>query len=210
MCPDCWRFCWFCQGKGKLNTYWLVGHRNYSVQNDSLVCNWNPNMARKKKMAAGSEVSVGNVSINITKTLSITELLYFVKLLSFTKYLSRYCMFIYMFYLPNTRTFSRRWRCRAWVTTPPPRRCPSPPQRTPGPPRCLGPTDPVWAWRPRWSRTAAATAPWAPWSGGCRAAMTAPCPATGQTWPADWFTGTGDAVTMATDVKQWDCVVVVI
>ncbi|XP_013880213.1 uncharacterized protein LOC106529357 [Austrofundulus limnaeus] len=53
------------KGKGKLNTYWLVGHRNYSVQNDSLVCNWNPNMARKKKMAAGSEVSVGNSSVTV-------------------------------------------------------------------------------------------------------------------------------------------------
>lgn len=50
------------QGKGKMNTYWLIGHKNYSVQNDSLVCHWNPNMARKKKTVAGSEVSVGNVS----------------------------------------------------------------------------------------------------------------------------------------------------
>lgn len=53
-------FLW--QGKGKMNTYWLIGHKNYSVQNDSLVCHWNPNMARKKKTVAGSEVSVGNVS----------------------------------------------------------------------------------------------------------------------------------------------------
>ncbi|XP_018557047.2 receptor-type guanylate cyclase gcy-4 isoform X2 [Lates calcarifer] len=50
------------KGKGKMNTYWLIGHKNYSVQNDSLVCHWNPNMARKKKTAAGSEVSVGTVS----------------------------------------------------------------------------------------------------------------------------------------------------
>ncbi|AWP09399.1 putative soluble guanylate cyclase gcy-31-like [Scophthalmus maximus] len=50
------------KGKGKMNTYWLMGHKNYSVQNDSLVCHWNPNMARKKKTAAGSEVSVGTVS----------------------------------------------------------------------------------------------------------------------------------------------------
>lgn len=50
------------QGKGKMNTYWLIGHKNYSVQNDSLVCHWNPSKARKKKMAAGSEVSVSNVS----------------------------------------------------------------------------------------------------------------------------------------------------
>uniref|UniRef100_A0A3B4T9I1 guanylate cyclase n=1 Tax=Seriola dumerili TaxID=41447 RepID=A0A3B4T9I1_SERDU len=50
------------KGKGRLNTYWLIGHKNYSVQNDSLVCHWNPNMARKKKTVAGSEVSVGTVS----------------------------------------------------------------------------------------------------------------------------------------------------
>ncbi len=50
------------QGKGKMNTYWLIGHKNYSVQNDSLVCHWNPGMGKKKKTVAGSEVSVGNVS----------------------------------------------------------------------------------------------------------------------------------------------------
>ncbi|XP_016518045.1 atrial natriuretic peptide receptor 1 [Poecilia formosa] len=53
------------KGKGKMNTYWLVGHKNYSVQNDSLVCNWNPNMARKKKMVAGSQASVGNSSVTV-------------------------------------------------------------------------------------------------------------------------------------------------
>lgn len=51
-----------------MNTYWLIGHKNYSVQNDSLVCHWNPSMARKKKAAAAaaaaaeSEASVSNVS----------------------------------------------------------------------------------------------------------------------------------------------------
>ncbi|XP_041655601.1 receptor-type guanylate cyclase gcy-18 [Cheilinus undulatus] len=53
------------KGKGKMNTYWLVGHKNYSVQNDSLVCHWNPNMARKKKTVAGSDVSVGNSSVTV-------------------------------------------------------------------------------------------------------------------------------------------------
>ncbi|KAM4737844.1 uncharacterized protein FYW61_005179 isoform 2-T2 [Anableps anableps] len=53
------------KGKGKMNTYWLVGHKNYSVQNDSLVCNWNPNMARKKKAVAGSQASVGNSSVTV-------------------------------------------------------------------------------------------------------------------------------------------------
>ncbi|KAI7789930.1 putative guanylate cyclase receptor-type gcy-1-like, partial [Triplophysa rosa] len=45
------------KGKGKMNTYWLIGHKNYSVQNDSLVCHWNPNISRKKKPPAGSNVS---------------------------------------------------------------------------------------------------------------------------------------------------------
>ncbi|KAL8198275.1 UNVERIFIED_CONTAM: hypothetical protein K2H54_003324 [Gekko kuhli] len=36
------------KGKGKMNTYWLLGNKNYSVQNDSLVCHWNPGMSRKK------------------------------------------------------------------------------------------------------------------------------------------------------------------
>ncbi|XP_022074322.2 uncharacterized protein LOC110968683 [Acanthochromis polyacanthus] len=50
------------KGKGKMSTYWLVGHKNYSVQNDSLVCHWNPGKNRKKKTVADSQVSVGNVS----------------------------------------------------------------------------------------------------------------------------------------------------
>ncbi|XP_040049085.2 uncharacterized protein LOC120829208 isoform X3 [Gasterosteus aculeatus] len=53
------------KGKGKMNTYWLVGHKNYSVQNDSLVCHWNPNKARKKKILAGSDVSVDNSSVTV-------------------------------------------------------------------------------------------------------------------------------------------------
>nr|XP_046254058.1 uncharacterized protein LOC124063934 [Scatophagus argus] len=53
------------KGKGKMNTYWLIGHKNYSVQNDSLVCHWNPSMAKKKKTVAGSEVSVGNSSVTV-------------------------------------------------------------------------------------------------------------------------------------------------
>ncbi|XP_040009726.1 receptor-type guanylate cyclase daf-11 [Xiphias gladius] len=53
------------KGKGKMNTYWLIGHKNYSVQNDSLVCHWNPNMARKKRTVAGSEVSVSTSSVTV-------------------------------------------------------------------------------------------------------------------------------------------------
>ncbi|XP_058641293.1 adenylate cyclase type 2 isoform X2 [Onychostoma macrolepis] len=49
------------KGKGKMNTYWLIGHKNYSVQNDSLVCHWNPNISRKKKTPVGSNVSIENV-----------------------------------------------------------------------------------------------------------------------------------------------------
>lgn len=45
------------QGKGKMKTYWLLGNKNYSVQNDSLVCHWNPAISKKKKM----ESSQGSV-----------------------------------------------------------------------------------------------------------------------------------------------------
>ncbi|XP_057716108.1 uncharacterized protein LOC130931368 isoform X2 [Corythoichthys intestinalis] len=53
------------KGKGKMNTYWLIGHKNFSVQNDSLVCHWNPNMARKKKTLASSDVSIGHSSATV-------------------------------------------------------------------------------------------------------------------------------------------------
>ncbi|XP_062854829.1 uncharacterized protein LOC134318019 [Trichomycterus rosablanca] len=53
------------KGKGKMNTYWLIGHKNYSVQNDSLVCHWNPNLARKKKTLIGSNVSMANSTITV-------------------------------------------------------------------------------------------------------------------------------------------------
>ncbi|XP_061457300.1 speract receptor-like [Rhineura floridana] len=36
------------KGKGKMKTYWLLGNKNYSVQNDSLVCHWNPALSQKK------------------------------------------------------------------------------------------------------------------------------------------------------------------
>ena len=61
-----------------MNTYWLVGHKNYSVQNDSLVCHWNPNLARKKKPVANSRGSVANVGIitlTHTYTNTITQLI---------------------------------------------------------------------------------------------------------------------------------------
>ncbi|XP_075462635.1 atrial natriuretic peptide receptor 1-like [Ascaphus truei] len=45
------------KGKGKMKTYWLLGNKNYSVQNDSLVCHWNPEIARRKKL----ESSMGSV-----------------------------------------------------------------------------------------------------------------------------------------------------
>ncbi|CAH2320530.1 atrial natriuretic peptide receptor 2-like [Pelobates cultripes] len=45
------------KGKGKMKTYWLIGNKNYSVQNDSLVCHWNPEISRKKKL----ELSLGSV-----------------------------------------------------------------------------------------------------------------------------------------------------
>ncbi|KAL1269257.1 hypothetical protein QQF64_031546 [Cirrhinus molitorella] len=53
------------KGKGKMDTYWLIGHKNYSVQNDSLVCHWNPNISRKKKAPVGSNVSIENSIITV-------------------------------------------------------------------------------------------------------------------------------------------------
>ncbi|XP_077455500.1 uncharacterized protein LOC144073500 [Stigmatopora argus] len=53
------------KGKGKMNTYWLIGHKNFSVQNDSLVCHWNPNKARKKKTEASSDASIGHSSVTV-------------------------------------------------------------------------------------------------------------------------------------------------
>ncbi|XP_078497025.1 retinal guanylyl cyclase 1-like [Lissotriton helveticus] len=38
------------KGKGKMKTYWLIGNKNYSVQNNSLVCHWNPAISRQKKL----------------------------------------------------------------------------------------------------------------------------------------------------------------
>ncbi|CAB1329615.1 unnamed protein product, partial [Coregonus sp. 'balchen'] len=53
------------KGKGKMNTYWLIGHKNYSVQNDSLVCHWNPNLARKKYTLVGSDISMANSCVTV-------------------------------------------------------------------------------------------------------------------------------------------------
>ncbi|KAJ8388060.1 hypothetical protein AAFF_G00146780 [Aldrovandia affinis] len=51
------------KGKGKMKTYWLIGHKNYSVQNDSLVCHWNPGLSRKKKrVGPGSSASIEHSS----------------------------------------------------------------------------------------------------------------------------------------------------
>lgn len=49
-----------------MNTYWLLGHKNYSVQNDSLVCHWNPGRARRKKAeesAAGSSAAAKGLQV---------------------------------------------------------------------------------------------------------------------------------------------------
>ncbi|GCB76520.1 hypothetical protein scyTo_0018350 [Scyliorhinus torazame] len=43
------------KGRGKMKTYWLIGNKNYSVQNDSLVCHWNPRI--KKKNENGDSMS---------------------------------------------------------------------------------------------------------------------------------------------------------
>ncbi|KPP59763.1 hypothetical protein Z043_122285 [Scleropages formosus] len=53
------------KGKGKMKTYWLIGHKNYSVQNDSLVCHWNPGLSKKKTTPVGSNVSMGQSDSSI-------------------------------------------------------------------------------------------------------------------------------------------------
>jgi len=35
-----------------MKTYWLLGNKNYSVQNDSLVCHWNPAVSKGRKMGS--------------------------------------------------------------------------------------------------------------------------------------------------------------
>ncbi|XP_034974728.1 speract receptor-like [Zootoca vivipara] len=52
------------KGKGKMKTYWLLGNKNYSVQNDSLVCHWNPGLSQKKRM----ELSLASIQKSSTGT----------------------------------------------------------------------------------------------------------------------------------------------
>ncbi|XP_075046338.1 uncharacterized protein LOC142107084 [Mixophyes fleayi] len=53
------------KGKGKMKTYWLIGNKNYSVQNDSLVCHWNPEISRRKKLESGMGSGHQSLSSNI-------------------------------------------------------------------------------------------------------------------------------------------------
>ncbi|XP_056398417.1 uncharacterized protein LOC130293588 isoform X2 [Hyla sarda] len=53
------------KGKGKMKTYWLIGNKNYSVQNDSLVCHWNPEISRRKKMESSLGSGLQSLSSNI-------------------------------------------------------------------------------------------------------------------------------------------------
>ncbi|XP_077313864.1 atrial natriuretic peptide receptor 1-like [Lithobates pipiens] len=53
------------KGKGKMKTYWLLGNKNYSVQNDSLVCHWNPNMSRRKKVDSSLGSGLQSLSSNV-------------------------------------------------------------------------------------------------------------------------------------------------
>ncbi|XP_060615158.2 uncharacterized protein [Anolis sagrei] len=46
------------KGKGKMQTYWLLGSKNHSVQNDSLVCHWNPGLSREAAKGERSRTSV--------------------------------------------------------------------------------------------------------------------------------------------------------
>ncbi|KAM3922699.1 uncharacterized protein RB166_011812 [Leptodactylus fuscus] len=53
------------KGKGKMKTYWLIGNKNYSVQNDSLVCHWNPEISRRKKLESSLGSGHQSISSNI-------------------------------------------------------------------------------------------------------------------------------------------------
>ncbi|XP_069774810.1 uncharacterized protein [Narcine bancroftii] len=56
------------KGKGKMKTYWLIGNKNYSVQNDSLVCHRNPRI--KKRNENGESMS----SVQQSGTSSTTQI----------------------------------------------------------------------------------------------------------------------------------------
>ncbi|XP_062822786.1 uncharacterized protein LOC103282148 isoform X2 [Anolis carolinensis] len=45
------------KGKGRMQTYWLLGSKNHSVQNDSLVCHWNPGLSREAAKGERSRAS---------------------------------------------------------------------------------------------------------------------------------------------------------
>ncbi|XP_074414789.1 uncharacterized protein LOC113460010 isoform X2 [Zonotrichia albicollis] len=66
------------KGKGKMKTYWLLGNKNYSVQNDSLVCHWNPAIPRKKQMGSSQgsvqQAAVGAAGAAQSPALSRAEL----------------------------------------------------------------------------------------------------------------------------------------
>ncbi|KAM4014864.1 uncharacterized protein ACNLHF_001600 [Anomaloglossus baeobatrachus] len=53
------------KGKGKMKTYWLIGNKNYSVQNDSLVCHWNPEISRRKKLESSLGSGLQSLSSNV-------------------------------------------------------------------------------------------------------------------------------------------------
>nr|XP_060632091.1 atrial natriuretic peptide receptor 1-like [Anolis sagrei ordinatus] len=46
------------KGKGKMQTYWLLGSKNHSVQNDSLVCHWKPGLSQEVAKGERSRTSV--------------------------------------------------------------------------------------------------------------------------------------------------------
>lgn len=60
-----------------MKTYWLLGNKNYSVQNDSLVCHWNPGMSQRKKAgqsaASGQEVRRRKVTKERDGTLEVIQ-----------------------------------------------------------------------------------------------------------------------------------------
>ncbi|OCT70374.1 hypothetical protein XELAEV_18037292mg [Xenopus laevis] len=48
-----------------MKTYWLLGNKNYSVQNDSLVCHWNPEISRRKKLENSLGSNQQSLSSNV-------------------------------------------------------------------------------------------------------------------------------------------------
>uniref|UniRef100_F7FIT4 guanylate cyclase n=1 Tax=Monodelphis domestica TaxID=13616 RepID=F7FIT4_MONDO len=68
------------KGKGKMKTYWLLGHKNYGIQNDSLVCHWRPSLtvtgnkkAKRSPSLGLSSNTMGPALDEVPETASLAE-----------------------------------------------------------------------------------------------------------------------------------------